>query len=76
MGEWKHNSTHSFNLGAISGGEWSASRLGRFKPPPVHIGTEARWAQESDWTPWRRGEETLPCRNTNYGRPARILVVQ
>jgi hypothetical protein len=41
---------------ALAGGEWSASRPGRFTPgkePPVPIGKEAGWAPEPVWTLWR-----------------------
>jgi hypothetical protein len=31
MGEWRYISTHSLTL-ALDGGEWSASRPGRFTP--------------------------------------------
>jgi hypothetical protein len=40
LGEWKYNSTHSLTS-ALGGGEWSASRPGRFTPrkePLVPIG--------------------------------------
>jgi hypothetical protein len=40
-----------FLTSALDGGEWSASRPGRFTPgetplPPVSIGQEAGWAPE------------------------------
>jgi hypothetical protein len=47
-------STHSL-ASALDGGEWSASRPGRFTPreePLVPIGQEAGWASESVWTRW------------------------
>jgi hypothetical protein len=39
MGEWRYSSTHSLTT-ALDGGEWSASRPGRFTPrvraPGIH----------------------------------------
>jgi hypothetical protein len=46
-----------FFTSALGGGEWSASRPGRFplgKEPPVPIGYEAGWAPEPVWPTWRR----------------------
>jgi hypothetical protein len=47
----------AFLASALVGGEWSASRPGRFTPrerasPPVAIGYKAGWAPEPAW--WRR----------------------
>jgi hypothetical protein len=58
---------HVFLTSALVGGEWSASRPGRFTPwerAPVPIGQEARWAPEPVWTPWR-GENFCPHRDSN-----------
>jgi hypothetical protein len=38
MGEWKYSSTHSLTS-ALDGGEWSASRHGRFTPRETAPGT-------------------------------------
>jgi len=38
LGEWMYSSTHSFTL-ALDGGEWSASRPGRFIPKERAPGT-------------------------------------
>jgi hypothetical protein len=47
-------SSYSFSTSALEGGEWSASRPGRFftpgKEPPVPILQEAGWAPELVWT--------------------------
>jgi hypothetical protein len=46
--------THSLTS-ALDGGEWSASRPGRFTPgekPLVTIGYEAGWNSEPSWTRW------------------------
>jgi hypothetical protein len=40
LGEWRYSSTHSLTS-ALDGGEWSASRLGRFTPRERSPGT--RW---------------------------------
>jgi hypothetical protein len=40
LGEWKYSSTHSLTS-ALDGGEWSASRPGRFTPRERTLGT--RW---------------------------------
>jgi len=40
LGEWRFSSTHSLNS-ALEGGEWSASRSGRFTPRERACGT--RW---------------------------------
>jgi len=50
---------HSFLISVLDGGEWSASRPGRFALPPgkehpVPTGEEAGWAPEPIWTWWRR----------------------
>jgi hypothetical protein len=47
-------STHSL-ASALDGGEWSASRPGRFIPgkgPLVPTEQEAGWAPEPFWTRW------------------------
>jgi hypothetical protein len=38
MGEWRYSSTHSLTS-ALDGGEWSASRTGRFTPRERAPGT-------------------------------------
>jgi hypothetical protein len=38
IGEWRHRSTHSLTL-ELDGGEWSASRPGRFTPRERAPGT-------------------------------------
>jgi hypothetical protein len=38
LGEWRYSSTHSLTL-ALNGGEWSASRPGRFSPRETAPGT-------------------------------------
>jgi len=38
VGEWKYSSTHSLTL-ELDGGEWSASRPGRFTPRGRTAGT-------------------------------------
>jgi hypothetical protein len=53
-GEWRYTSTHSLTL-ALAGGEWSATRPGRFtlreRAPGTHwIG--GWWAPEQVWTRW------------------------
>jgi hypothetical protein len=53
---------HVFLTSAQVGGEWSASRPGRFTPgkePPVLIGQEAGWAPGPVWMTWR-GENLSP----------------
>jgi len=32
MSEWKYSYLHAFLTSPLDGGEWSASRLGRFNP--------------------------------------------
>jgi hypothetical protein len=41
LGEWRYSSTHSLTS-ALDGGEWSASRLGRFTPRERAPGTHWR----------------------------------
>jgi hypothetical protein len=38
LGEWRYISTHSLTS-ALDGGEWSASRIGRFTPRKGVLGT-------------------------------------
>jgi hypothetical protein len=38
MGEWRYSSNHSLTS-ALDGGEWSASRFGRFTPMERALGT-------------------------------------
>jgi hypothetical protein len=52
-GEWSYTST------AVDGGEWSASRPGRFtqgKKSPIPIGWEAAWVPEPVWMLWNKGK--------------------
>jgi hypothetical protein len=53
LGEWRYSSTHSLTS-ALDGGEWSASRAGRFTPwqrvPGTHwiggwVGPRAAWTR-------------------------------
>jgi hypothetical protein len=56
MGEWRYNSTILIPS-ALDGGDWSASRPGRFtrgEIAPVPTGQEAGWAPEPVWTLSRR----------------------
>jgi hypothetical protein len=67
MGEWMYRSTF-FLTSALAGGEWSASRLGRFTPGERATGTNwiGGWVDsEPVWTTWRR-ENTLSYRDSNY----------
>jgi hypothetical protein len=53
MGEWMYTYIHAFLTSALVGGEWSASRPGRFIPekePRAPIGKEAGWTPELVWT--------------------------
>jgi hypothetical protein len=53
---------HTFLISALNGGEWSASRLGRFnhgKKLPVPIRQVARLAPELVWARWRT-KRSLP----------------
>jgi hypothetical protein len=48
---------HIFLTSSLVGGEWSASRPGRFTPgkdTPVPIGLEVGWTSEPVWTMWTR----------------------
>jgi hypothetical protein len=42
IGEWRYSSTHSL-ISGLDGGEWSASRHGRFTPPPRGRATGTHW---------------------------------
>jgi hypothetical protein len=58
---------HVFLTSALVGGDWSASRPGRFTPgegASVPIGKEAGWALELVWTTWRI-ENYLLYRDSN-----------
>jgi hypothetical protein len=55
----KRYSSCSFLTSALDGSEWSASRPGPGKGPPVRIGQEAGWAPEPVWT--QRLEENTLC---------------
>jgi hypothetical protein len=52
---------HIFLTSALVGGEWSASRPGRFTPS-THW--EAGWAPEPVWKTWRR-KNSWPYRDWN-----------
>jgi hypothetical protein len=57
---------YAFLTSAIYGGEWSASRLGRFTPGERHPRTPwlgDRMAPESIWTLWRREKLSVPAEN-------------
>jgi hypothetical protein len=59
---------HVFLTWTLDGGEWSASRPGRFTPgeraPGIHwIG--AGWAPEPIWTTWK-GEKCLPLTGLEF----------
>jgi hypothetical protein len=46
---------HIFLTSALAGGEWSASRPGRFTPgerAPGTLGYEVGWTPEPVWTTW------------------------
>jgi hypothetical protein len=52
---------------SLAGGEWSASRPGRFTPgvrAPVPIGKRVRWTPEPVWTTLRR-DNFVPYRDSN-----------
>jgi hypothetical protein len=58
---------HVFLTSTLIGGEWSASRSGRFikwKEPLVPIRQETGWTSEPVWTTWRR-ENSCPYRDSN-----------
>jgi hypothetical protein len=64
MGKLRYSFT-ILDLGA-NGGEWSASRPGRFtqgERAPVHIGYEAGWAQDQVWTLWSTHTYFVPAKN-------------
>jgi len=61
LGEWWYYPTHSLTS-ALDGGEWSASRPGRFTPPGRHPGMHwvgGWWAPQPVSMRWRR-EKCLP----------------
>jgi hypothetical protein len=53
---------HAFLTSILDGGEWSASRSGRFTPRERALGTHW-WASESSWTRWWREEFLAPAGN-------------
>jgi hypothetical protein len=58
--------THAFLTSAIFGGEWSASRSGRFtskKGATLFIEYELVWVPKPIWTPWMT-ENLLPHRDS------------
>jgi hypothetical protein len=69
---WSGSIAPPFLTSALEGGEWSASRPGRFTPREIVTSAHwiwGWWAPEPVWTLWRR-EESYPCRESNPGRPA------
>jgi hypothetical protein len=65
---------HAFVTSALDGGEWSASRHGRFTPREIAPGTH--WI--GGWVGTRAGLDTevnrkilSPCRDSNSDHPAR-----
>jgi hypothetical protein len=60
LGEWRYSSTHSLTS-ALDGGEWSASRPGRFTPRERAPGTH--WI--GGWVGPRAVLDTLVWRNTS-----------
>jgi hypothetical protein len=61
-----------FLASALAGGEWSVSRLRRFKDPPVPIGWEAGGVRAGLVAMEKRKISCL-CRESNSCRPARSL---
>jgi hypothetical protein len=55
---------------SLDGGEWSASRLGRYlapgKGPPVPIVQEAGWAPEPVWTQRLEEKSFVPAVVRHY----------
>jgi hypothetical protein len=74
LGEWMYSSTHSLTS-ALDGGEWSASRPGRFTPRERAPGThwiEGWVCSEPFWQRWRREKfPALAGNRKNPDRPAR-----
>jgi hypothetical protein len=62
LGEWMYSSTHPLTL-ALDGGEWSASRTGRFTSRERVPGYEAGWDLEPFWTQWWREKFPAPTGN-------------
>jgi len=62
---------------ALDGGEWSASRPGRFTPRERAADTHwIGWvAPEPVWTRWRRGKFPASARTRTTGHSARITQV-
>jgi hypothetical protein len=50
---WNGCISQAFLNSALDGGEWTASRPGRF-------GKEAGWAPEAVWTRWQKKISSLP----------------
>jgi hypothetical protein len=79
MCEWRWNTVeyHAFLTSTLDGGEWSASRSGRFTPgkraPGTHwIGSRVDF-RAGLYSVAKRKIPT-PCRESNSARPARSLV--
>jgi hypothetical protein len=69
---------HTFLTSALDGGDWSASRPGRYMPVealPVRVVYEGGWASGPVWTRGRRERKSLPCSYAewNPGRPTHIV---
>jgi hypothetical protein len=75
IGEWRYSSTHSLTS-ALDGGEWSASRSGRFILRERALGTHwiGGWVGPRagpDAVAKRKKSQHCPRREPNTGRPAR-----
>jgi hypothetical protein len=73
LGEWMYRSTHSLTS-TLDGGEWSASRPGRFTPKKRAAGTH--WiggcvGSRADLDAVVKRKIPSPRRESNPGRPAR-----
>jgi hypothetical protein len=71
MGEWRFSST--IMTSTLDGGEWSASRPGRFSTDQTGPSIHCMGLCEPQTRSGHRGEEkiTCPCWESNPGRPAR-----
>jgi len=66
---------HAFLLSALDGGEWSASRCGRYTPGSLWIRAWVGTRSGLD-AMVKRKKNPCPCRESNPGRPARSLVTK